>query len=79
MFASGGTNLQRNKDKHILIKRKNLNQIVDNSARASLKNWLAASLRAKKLRQRGYRVSVPAPHVGRPQLLVISSKIAVHS
>jgi hypothetical protein len=74
MFVSGRTNLKRNKDKHILIKRKNLNQIVENPARASLKNWLAASSRAKKLRERGYRVSVPAPHVGRTQLLVISNR-----
>ena len=47
MFVSGRTNLKRNKDKHILIKRKNLNQIVENPARASLKNWLAALSRAK--------------------------------
>jgi hypothetical protein len=74
MFVSGRTNLKRNKEKNILIKRKNLNQIVENPARASLKNWLAALSRAKKLRERGYRVSVPAPHVGRTQLLVISNR-----
>jgi hypothetical protein len=74
MFVSERTNLKRNKDKHILIKRKNLNQIVENPARASLKNWLAALSRAKNLRKRGYRVSVPAPHVGRTQLLVISNR-----
>jgi uncharacterized lipoprotein YajG len=69
-----GTNLQRNKDKQILIKRKTFNQIVENPARTSLKNWLAAVSRAKKLTDRGYRVSVPSPHVGRPQLLVISNR-----
>ena len=74
MLVSGRTNLKRNKDNHILTKRKNLNQIVENPARVSLKNWLVASSRAKKLRELGYRVSVPAPHVGRPQLLVISNR-----
>jgi hypothetical protein len=74
MFVSGRTTVKRKKDTHILIKRKNLNQIIENPARASLKNWLAALSRAKNLRERGYRVSVPAPHVGRPQLLLISHR-----
>jgi hypothetical protein len=66
--------LKRNKDKQILVKRKNLNQTVENPARASFENWLLASERAKKLRLRGYSVTLPPPHVGRPQLLLISRR-----
>ncbi len=41
--------------------------------RQSFQNWISASERAKKLRRLGYKVSVPAPVLGRPQLIVITS------
>ena len=40
--------------------------------RQSFQNWISASERAKKLRRLGYKVSVPPPLLGRPQLIVIS-------
>jgi hypothetical protein len=49
----------------------------ENLARTSFENWILASERAKKLRQRGYDVSVPPPHIGRPQLLLISQRSRV--
>jgi hypothetical protein len=40
----------------------------------SFQNWFAASERAKILRLRGFYVSVPAPRLGYPQFILISSK-----
>jgi hypothetical protein len=42
--------------------------------RKSFQNWLSASKRAKELRRLGYGVSVPVPHLGRPQLILITAK-----
>jgi hypothetical protein len=64
--------LERTEDKHILVKRKNLEQTIENPIRLSFENWIAASERAKALRQLGYKVTVPAPHVRRPQFILIS-------
>jgi hypothetical protein len=44
--------------------------------RKSFQNWLSASKRAKELRRLGYDVSVPVPHLGRPQLILITAKVA---
>jgi hypothetical protein len=44
------------------------------AVRKSLQNWLAASQRAKTLRLRGFYVSVPAPRLGHPQFILITSK-----
>jgi hypothetical protein len=66
--------LKPSKDTHIVIKRKNLDQVHEKLARASFENWILASERAKKLRQGGYDVSVPPPRIGRPQLLLISRR-----
>ena len=44
------------------------------AVRKSFQNWLAASQRAKTLRLRGFYVSVPAPRLGHPQLILIASK-----
>jgi hypothetical protein len=60
------------KDKPMLSKPRNLNQIVENPARASFASWLAALKRAKKLKERGYDVTLPPPRIGRPQFFVIS-------
>jgi hypothetical protein len=69
----GRTNLKRSKDALILIKQKNLNQVITDLRRESFKNWLAASGRAKKLRLRGYVVTLPQPHLSRPQFLLIKT------
>jgi hypothetical protein len=62
---------------------KNLNSVratkhskhVRNMAvRKSFQNWLAASRGAKTLRLRGFYVSVPAPRLGHPQFILITSK-----
>jgi hypothetical protein len=66
--------LKQNKDKHTLIKKKNLNQLRENLARTSFQSWMLASQRARNLRRRGYDVSVPPPRIGRPQLLLISRR-----
>ena len=65
--------LKRNKDTHILIKQKNLDQVIADPRRESFENWLAAFERAKKLRICGYDVTVPRPRVGRPQFLRIKT------
>jgi hypothetical protein len=44
------------------------------AVRKSFQNWLAASQRAKTLRLRGFYVSVPAPRLGHPQFILITSK-----
>jgi hypothetical protein len=44
------------------------------AVRKSFQNWLAASQRAKTLRRRGFYVSVPAPRLGHPQFILITSK-----
>jgi hypothetical protein len=69
-----GLNVKRSKDKHTLIKKKNLDQLRENLARTSFRSWMLASKRARNLRQRGYDVSVPPPRIGRPQLLLISRR-----
>ena len=61
------------KDPLILIKQKNLNQVIADPRRESFENWIAASERAKKLRRRGYDVMLPPPHLGRPQFLLIKT------
>jgi hypothetical protein len=66
--------LKPSKDTRILIKRKNFNQVHENLARTSFENWILASERARKFRQRGYDVSVPPPRIGRPQFLLISQR-----
>jgi hypothetical protein len=42
--------------------------------RKSFQNWLAASERAKTLRRRGFYVWVPAPRLGHPQFILITSR-----
>jgi hypothetical protein len=74
LYDSERTTLKQSKDTHILIKRKNLNQLHENLARTSFENWISASKRARKLRLDGYDVSIPPPRVGRPQLLLISRR-----
>jgi hypothetical protein len=44
------------------------------AVRKSFRNWLTASQRAKTLRLRGFYVSVPAPRLGHPQFILITSK-----
>jgi hypothetical protein len=44
------------------------------AVRKSFQSWLAASERAKTLRLRGFYVSVPAPRLGHPQFILITSK-----
>jgi hypothetical protein len=65
--------LKQSKDTPILIKRKNLNQVIADPRRESFKNWLAASARAKKLRLRGYEVKLYPPYLGRPPFLLIKT------
>jgi hypothetical protein len=67
------TNVNPSKDTPILIKQKNLNQVIADPRRESFENWLAALGRAKKLRLRGYEVKLTPPHVGRPPLLLIKT------
>jgi hypothetical protein len=69
----GKTNLKQSKDTPILIKQKNLNQVIADPRRESFENWLAALARAKKLRLRGYDVKLPPPHLGRPPFLLIKT------
>ena len=63
----GRTNLKRRKDTPILIKQNNLNRVIADPRRDSFENWLVALGRAKKLRLLGYDVTLPSPHLGRPQ------------
>ena len=67
------TNVNPTKDTPILIKQKNLNQVIADPRRKSFENWLAALGRAKKLRLRGYEVKLTPPHIGRPPLLLIKT------
>ena len=67
----GKTNLKQSKDIPILIKQKNLNQVITDQRRESFENWLTALARAKKLRLRGYDVKLPPPQLGRPPFLLI--------
>jgi hypothetical protein len=69
--------LKRSKDTRVLIKQKNLDQVIADPRRESFENWLAASERAKKLKLRGYDVTLPPPHVGRPQFLLIKAAAVV--
>ena len=71
VLAGRMTNVNPTKDTPILIKQKNLNRVIADPRRESFENWLAASERAKKLRIRGYDVTLPPPYVGRPQFLRI--------
>jgi|SRR5215204_3563599 hypothetical protein len=73
LAAVGRTILKRTKDTPILIKEKNINQVIAHSRRESFENWLAALGRAKKLRLRGYDVKLPPPQLGRPQFLLINN------
>jgi hypothetical protein len=77
----GNPNVEINKAAMTI--HKNLNSVratrqskhVRNMAvRKSFQNWLAASQRAKTLRLRGFYVSVPAPRLGHPQFILITSK-----
>ena len=69
----GKTNLKQSKDTPILIKQKNLNQVIADPRRESFENWLAALARAKKLRLRGYDVKLHPPQLGRPPFLLIKT------
>lgn len=69
----GKTNLKQSKDTPILIKQKNLNQVIADPRRESFENWLGALARAKKLRLRGYDVKLPPPHLGRPPFFLIKT------
>jgi hypothetical protein len=71
--ARWNTNVNPSKDTPILIKQRNLNQVIVDPRRESFENWLAALERAKKLRLRGYDVKLPPPHLDRPPLLLIST------
>jgi hypothetical protein len=72
-LVHGRTNLTPSKDTRGLIKPKDLDHGIADLRRESFENWLAASERAKKLRIRGYDVTLPPPYVGRPQFLRIKT------
>jgi hypothetical protein len=66
-------NMNPSKHTPILVKQKNLNQVIADPRRESFENWLAALGRAKKLRLCGYEVKLTPPHIGRPPLLLIKT------
>ena len=45
-------------------------------ARILLHNWLLTWGRAQKLRRKGYRVSIPPPRPGHPQLIIVNHNTA---
>jgi hypothetical protein len=62
------------KNQNLVCAAKHSEHVRNMAVRNSFQNWLAASQRAKTLRLRGFYVSVPAPRLGHPQLILITSK-----
>jgi uncharacterized Fe-S cluster-containing radical SAM superfamily enzyme len=62
------------KNQNSVCAAKHSEHIRNMAVRKSFENWLAASQRAKTLRLRGFYVSVPAPRLGHPQFILITSK-----
>jgi hypothetical protein len=62
------------KDPNSARATKNLKYERNMAVRKSFQSWLTASQRAKTLRLRGFYVSLPAPRLGYPQLILISCK-----
>jgi hypothetical protein len=62
------------KNRNSVRAAKHSEDVRNMAVRKSFQSWLAASQRAKTLRLRGFYVSVPAPRLGHPQFILITSK-----
>ena len=62
------------KNQNSVCAAKHSEHVRNMAVRKSFQNWLAASRRAKTLRLHGFYVSVPAPRLGHPQFILITSK-----